>query len=161
MVNASIAGAADCAGIVCELLGGTVSNCSVTGTVASASPETGGAAGGIVATNKGGIVENCATDAYVMGIRGVGGIVGYNLNGENGEQGIIRGCHAIGNVFGEQYHVGGLVGSNLATIENCYATGEVRKKAYSYNIVRDVGGFAGVNGAGEYREIDLYPNAGG
>ena len=56
-------------------------------------------------------VENC----NITGLRSVGGLAGWS------ETGSITGCHATGTVSGT-VDVGGLVGSNMSPITNCYAT---------------------------------------
>lgn len=118
--------------------------------------------GGIVASNKGSIV-NCHTTGTIIGSDDfIGGIVGLNdaiitrcssgcaiscgeygrgqggLVGQNQSQGIISYSFATGNVSGLFEYVGGFVGTNQATINNCYATGQVNGKSR-------VGGFAGYN----------------
>jgi len=55
--------------------------------------------------------------AYLQGGHNVGSLVGYN-------QGTVQGCHAAGEVLGEE-HVGGLVGYNAGTVQGCHTAVEV------------------------------------
>ena len=135
--SVAITGAADVGGLVMNNHG-TIVDCSVSGVVGSLDSEIGGAAGAIAAKNYG-TIERCSTNANVKGIRGVGGIAGYN-------SGIIHDCSATGKAYGVQYDVGGVVGSNLegGVITNSHSSGEVGRAYYSYAIW-DCGGFVGQN----------------
>lgn len=66
-----------------------------------------------------------------------GGLVGYAATSTN-----FTNCYCTGNVkvTGSAYYAGGLVGSGLGSINNCYATGDV---SISYNSGSYVGGLAG------------------
>lgn len=68
----------------------------------------------------------------VMGAEAVGGLVGYNTNGD------IRDSHASGTVTSTGNQVGGLVGLNRGTIDASHATGDVSGNA-------NLGGLAGIN----------------
>ena len=68
----------------------------------------------------------------VMGAEAVGGLVGYNHNGD------IRDSHASGTVTSTGNQAGGLVGLNRGTIEASHATGNVSGNA-------NQGGLAGIN----------------
>ncbi|MBA4109076.1 MAG: hypothetical protein C0487_05740 [Leptothrix sp. (in: Bacteria)] len=68
----------------------------------------------------------------VTGAEAVGGLVGYNTNGQ------IRDSHASGTVISTGNQAGGLVGLNRGTIEASHATGQVSGNA-------NLGGLAGIN----------------
>jgi len=68
----------------------------------------------------GSTITNCYTVGDVKGSNNVGGLVGRDISSS-----VIKNSFAIGNVTGEEYNVGGLVGSNGGTIMNSYAGGDV------------------------------------
>ena len=79
--------------------------------------------GGVVGCNKH-LVEECSNTGSVTG-KGLftGGVVGYNTT--NGTlDGTISASYNTGAVEGEQY-VGGVVGNNHTSVEDCYNTGQV------------------------------------
>jgi hypothetical protein len=82
-----------------------------------------------------GTVSGCYTEGgSVSGRNYVGGLVG-----DNSGRATITNCYAQGgSVMGTGFVVGGLVGSNLGTITDCYATGSVFGN-------RNVGGLVGSN----------------
>src|SRR5574344_1389089 len=98
----------------CGLNGGTVANCTGSGAVTS----TGSYVGGVCGLNDGGTITNCAgrgavtsTGAYVGGVCG--------RNGRNHDA-TITNCISSGAVSGSNY-VGGVCGDNDGgTITNCY-----------------------------------------
>ena len=149
--NVNIVGAATVGGLVMVSKNSTITGCSVSGVVGSLDSEVGGASGGLVANNQGGLIENCTSSANVKGIRGVGCLVGQN-------SGTIRDCHTTGDAHCVQYHVGGLVGSNLegGLIERCSSAGKVSRDYYQYAI-QDCGGFVGLN-VGTIRECSSSAN---
>ncbi|MGA2171383.1 MAG: GLUG motif-containing protein, partial [Sedimentisphaerales bacterium] len=109
--------------------GGTISNCSSTGSVSGSSGSV--YIGGLVGYNDG-TISNCNSTGAVSGSwEKLGGLVGYNV-------GIISSCYSTGAVSGSSYYVGGLVGWNVGIISNCYATGTVS----GYNAL---GGLVGEN----------------
>ena len=114
--------------------GGTVTDCTNTGTVSGASY-----VGGICGWNKGGTVENCTSGCTVTGTnQNTGGICGYNTN--NGSvKGSVLDCHNTGTVTGTS-SVGGVCGSNSGTLQKCDNTGTVTGTSES------VGGICGKNG---------------
>ncbi len=71
----------------------------------------------------------------ILGRHYVGGLVGYN------EFGTISNCYPTGSCSGDS-GVGGLVGSNVGTISDCYATVNVPMGDYGSGI----GGLVGYNG---------------
>ena len=80
-------------------------------------------------------VKNC----NIVGYRGVGGLIAISDNS------IISNCFVTGNVKGNHYDVGGLVGANygVGSISNCYTTGKV-------NGFSQIGGLVGYNGNSIY-----------
>ena len=112
--------------------GGTVQNLSVSGTVNSSGDYVGGIAG-----QNGGRITDCDFTGNVSGNRSVGGIVGYNGTGAT-----VSNCYntGTGTVTGI-YYVGGVVGDNRGSVENCTNTGSVNGSADSSN----VGGVVGLN----------------
>ena len=149
--NVNIVGAATVGGLVMVSKNSTITGCSVSGVVGCPDAQSGLSSGGLVANNQGGTIENCTSSANVKGIRGVGCLVGYN-------SGTIRDCHATGDAHCVQYHVGGLVGSNLegGLIERCSSAGKVSRDYYQYAI-QDCGGFVGQN-MGTIRECSSSAN---
>jgi uncharacterized repeat protein (TIGR02543 family) len=108
LVNCSITGSSYPGGVVGGNNGGTVLNCSVSGSVSGT-----GNVGGVVGINNDGTVQNCSFSGPVSGTTYVGGVVGQN------SEGVVEGCHATGNVSGTQ-RIGGVVGYNDGTVQNCY-----------------------------------------
>lgn len=113
-----------------DIEGGSMVNCSSSGTVSGYV-----AVGGLVGINDGGSITDCHSLSIVVGEMNsqcLGGFVGKNEKGE------ISACHAIGSVSGGD-NVGGLVGWNRqGALKGCYAMGEV-------NGHESVGGLAGLN----------------
>ena len=72
----------------------------------------------------GGIVQNLSVSGSVNGGWYVGGVVGYN-NGGTVTGCIFSGSGSVSGVTGSDY-VGGVVGQNDGTVENCYNTGSVK-----------------------------------
>lgn len=91
--------------------------------------------GGIVGTNKGGIIENCYNEVVIVGSGyEIGGIAGGNYEG-----GKIINCYNRGKIIGANQSVGGIVGFNEGTINNCYNLGIVAGDTFW------VGGIVGYN----------------
>ena len=92
--------------------------------------------GALIGWLKGGIVDNVESDAPVTGPSRVGGLIGLMENGQ------VLNSSSTGNVSGETYYVGGLIGlmakvvvtegSELATVKNCHATGNVSNSSGNY-----------------------------
>ena len=140
---------------------GTITGCSITGTITTANWYTGGLAGrnngtitasysevivsgggnetgGLVGYNTGTITASYATGTVTAGGRSIGGLVGAST-------GTITASYATGNVTtndrGDPGHHGGLVGKNEGgTIKASYATGNVDGKDHN-----GVGGLVGTN----------------
>ncbi|MCR5665345.1 MAG: fibronectin type III domain-containing protein [Eubacterium sp.] len=129
---------------------GIIKNMTVSGAVASTT--TGDYVAGIVAYNEGAIesvynkVAVTAESAY-----NVGGVAGYNadptLDGDATDSATskasITKCCSVANITGYS-KVGGVVGENHGSIENCYTTGTVDGTNASKK--NGVGGIAGRNG---------------
>jgi hypothetical protein len=154
-------------GVVTALNNGTISNCSVQGSVQASYGR--GGCGGLVGYNNG-TISNCCADVnlYAGSLGKGGGIVGWNYDGSIlscWSKGQINGITDIGGLVGyvtgsiptskskisnsysqsavslgtqASYHAGGLVGYASGTIACCYATGAV-----SGGIA---GGLIGLNG---------------
>ncbi len=130
LLNSDVTGA-DFTGSLVGHNSGNIANCYAAGTVNGTQQ-----VGGLVGRNTdNGTIENCYASALVN-VTGTdeffhsGGLVGDS-------NGIIKNCHATGNVTGKS-RTGGLLGCGKGTIENCYATGNVTG-------TEGVGGLFGVN----------------
>lgn len=115
---------------------GTISNCTVSGTVYSNQETT---YAGMIAGYFSGVIENCAaygsvSNEYNSSNAIAGGLVGHLTN-----TGSIRNCYSIVSVNGSsKCSVGGLVGNNKGLVANTYAAGTVSK-------MTKAGGLIGVN----------------
>ena len=121
--------------------GGTIVNCTVSGTVKGSH-----LIGGVCGRNILGTVQNCTSNAAVTGTgKYVGGICGENQGGT------VTGCTNTGTVSGNQV-VGGICGYNYpksdtkAQIISCTNTGTVMGTSDS------VGGVCGMNSGGTVTE---------
>jgi hypothetical protein len=124
---------------------GTISDCYVTGTLDGNDD-----IGGIAGENEGGTIQRCFADvtvAFRSGSDAIGALVGDN------DGGTIRQSYSKGDLDGA-YYVGGLVGYNRGTIEECYSATETGKevKATYY-----AGGLVGYNYSGTIN--DCYSTA--
>ncbi len=136
---------------------GTLTNCSVTGTVVgSVNPNNDLGwfyIGGLVGIKQGGTSANCSAAVSVVNYSSshfVGGLIGED------DRCNLTNCFATGGVSssasssdldGSYTRVGGLVGVNGGdTLTNCYATGSVF--VTSNNTYVNVGGLVGYNGYG-------------
>ena len=119
-------------GLFGYVLGGTIRNLTVSGSV-KGSGHTGGIAGGA----DGGTFENCAnlcvvqSDSTESGT--TGGIIGFALNMDYVL--IVRDCYNVGSITGR--HAGGIIGqcSWHETISNCYNAGTVTGTANAGAII--------------------------
>ena len=108
-------------GVVGFSWGGTIENCSVSGSVSGTVY-----VGGVVGAQWDGSITGCSSSATVKGMVNVGGVVG-QTNGNT----TLTACYATGNVIIEIDPVknisgGGLVGFNGGNdVLACYATGNV------------------------------------
>lgn len=107
----------DVAGIA-SLNSGTISGCSITGSIKL--ENTTQSVAGVVGVNYG-LVEGCYNGAIVVGGSNAGGIVGSTERGST-----IKACYNTGSVSGAS-NVGGVVGSTDydTTVKACYNTGPV------------------------------------
>ena len=109
-----------------------ITNCYVKGDL-----YTSNISGGLVGENRGGTISFCYSECNIdanpsdcaAGHCGV--LVGFNRG-----EGIITNCYATGSII-EAGLSGGLVGRNIGTIKDCYATGDVAASA--------AGGFVSTN----------------
>jgi len=104
-------------GIAAVNLGGTISNCYVTGTINSTSSDVGGIAG---ANQNGGIIEYCYATCSVSGISNVGGIIG------NNDVGRVENSIALNSIItrtgtGAYTTFGRIAGNSNANLNNNYA----------------------------------------
>ena len=162
LANVNIFGKSGVGGITGTLYQGTISNCSVTGTINGES-NVGGIAGiaygeafyGNSQMGCYGIIEKCYSAATVNGTESIGGIVGtIGIIGNNSNstyQGRVSSCYATGGVSGNK-NIGGITGTIIgkskygnttfvSEVCNCYATGAVSGKN------DNVGGIAGFLGS--------------
>ncbi len=130
--NLTINASAGYKGLFGYILGATIKNLGVTGSVTVSGDNY---AGGVVGcANNGSKITNCYNKASVVsGCQDVGGVVGCM----NDTSSTISNCYNMGTVTGSNNNVGGIVGYALSNIICCYNMGDV----YSTGI--DVGGVAG------------------
>ena len=108
-------------GVAGNSFGGTIENCSVSGSVSGSF-----SVGGVVGSQWGGSITGCNSSATVKGVIFAGGIAGETNSGAS-----LTGCYATGDVTVENdgtnnSHAGGVVGYNGGgTLTACYATGSV------------------------------------
>ena len=128
-------------GVVGFSRGGTIENCSVSGSVSGTL-----CAGGVVGAQREASITGCSSSATVKGTRYVGGVAG-----ETNSSTTMAACYATGNVTIELGHrdrvdVGGLGGFNAGRngLLACYATGNVTSTGSSAGKVY-IGGLLGGN----------------
>ncbi|WP_418674772.1 fimbrillin family protein, partial [Alistipes putredinis] len=120
--------------------GGTIENCSVSGSVSGTI-----CAGGVVGIQWEASITGCSSSATVKGMVQVGGVAGETNSGAT-----MAACYATGNVTIEIDPInnilgGGLVGFNAgSSVLACYATGNVTSTGSSTVNVY-IGGFCGYN----------------
>ena len=126
-------------GVAGYCYGGTLENCSVSGSISGTL-----FVGGVVSNQIGGSITGCSSSATVKGVIFVGGIAG-----ETNDVALLTGCYATGDVTVEndgpsQARAGGVVGSNggSSTLTACYAAGNVSGKGSG---TIHVGGAVGEN----------------
>ncbi|MDM8268952.1 fimbrillin family protein [Barnesiella viscericola] len=128
-------------GVAGNSFGGTIENCSVSGSVSGSF-----SVGGVVGSQWGGSITGCNSSATVKGVIFAGGIAGETNSGAS-----LTGCYATDDVTVENdgtnnSHAGGVVGYNGGgTLTACYATGSVTGSG-SGTIY--VGGVTGSNNLG-------------
>ena len=120
--------------------GGTIENCSVSGSVSGTVY-----VGGVVGAQIDGSITGCSSSATVKGMVDVGGVAGQTNGGAT-----LTACYATGNVTLEIAPVkntagGSLVGFNAgSSVLACYATGNVTSTGSGTGNVH-IGGFLGGN----------------
>ena len=120
--------------------GGTIENCSVSGSVSGTVY-----VGGVVGAQWNGSITGCSSSATVKGTVDVGGVAG-----QTNSSATLTACYATGNVTLEiapkkNIAGGGLVGMNAgSSLLACYATGNVTSTGSSTGKVH-IGGFLGGN----------------
>ena len=120
--------------------GGTIENCSVSGSVSGTV-----SVGGVVGIQWEASITGCSSSATVKGMVQVGGVAGETNSGAT-----MAACYATGNVTIEIDPIdnilgGGLVGFNAgSSVLACYATGNVTSTGSSTGNVH-IGGFLGGN----------------
>ncbi len=120
--------------------GGTIENCSVSGSVSGTI-----CAGGVVGIQWEASITGCSSSATVKGMVQVGGVAGETNSGAT-----MAACYATGNVTIEidpidNIRGGGLVGFNAgSSVLACYATGNVTSTGSGTGNVY-IGGFLGGN----------------
>ena len=120
--------------------GGTIENCSVSGSVSGTI-----CAGGVVGIQWEASITGCSSSATVKGMVQVGGVAGETNSGAT-----MAACYATGNVIIEMdpkknIAGGSLVGMNAgSSLLACYATGNVTSTGSSTGYVH-IGGFLGNN----------------
>jgi len=144
LTNANIIGGTTSVGIlVGSLTNGSINNCTSGGNVRGSTK-----VGGLVGYNTNSNIKNSNNIAQVrMSANTAGGIAGYS-NGSS----IIEDCKNTGKVYtlgAWALNLGGIVGANLSTIQNCENTGNVEG-------ARRIGGIVGNN----FGLIDKCKNSG-
>ena len=120
--------------------GGTIENCSVSGSVSGTVY-----VGGVVGVQIGGSITGCSSSATVKGMVDVGGVAG-----QTNSSATLTACYATGNVIIEinpkkNIAGGSLVGMNAGiSLLACYATGNVTSTGSSTGYMH-IGGFLGNN----------------
>ena len=120
--------------------GGTIENCSVSGSVSGTVY-----VGGVVGAQIGGSITGCSSSATVKGTVDVGGVAG-----QTNSSATLTACYATGNVIIEinpakNIACGSLVGMNAgSSLLACYATGNVTSTGSSTGYMH-IGGFLGNN----------------
>lgn len=114
----------------------TVEKLGVTGVDITGNDKT----GGLIGESYNSSVSNCYSTGSVSGNSAVGGLVGRS------SRATVDHCYSTVSVSASDYHVGGLVGSNLGAsgwndvrVRNCYSTGSVNAGGSA------VGGLVGTN----------------
>ena len=120
--------------------GGTIENCSVSGSVSGTI-----CAGGVVGIQWEASITGCSSSATVKGMVQVGGVAGETNSGAT-----MAACYATGNVTIEIDPINNILGGSLvgfnagSSVLACYATGNVTSTGSSTGNVY-IGGFLGGN----------------
>ncbi|MFI3200798.1 MAG: GLUG motif-containing protein [Eubacteriales bacterium] len=140
--NVKIAATSQIGGIVGDMVDGTIRNCTnqSTGGITIKDSSSAENIGGIAGYNTRGTIEGCTNEMTISLTSDkwhFAGIVGCNYSG------IVKDCTNKASITISGSIVGGVVGKNLGTIENCHNTGDVKctgKDSLAY-----LGGVAGMN----------------
>ena len=139
-VSGTVKGSYRIGGVCGRNILGTVQNCTSNAAVTG----TGDYTGGICGENQGGTVTDCTNTGTVSGDQVVGGICGYNYpKSDTKTNAQIISCTNTGTVTGTSESVGGICGKNGGTLQESYNTGTVTGKGYY------TGGVCGINNSGE------------
>jgi hypothetical protein len=106
----------------------------------------------LVGDNNKGTIVNCYTTGSVLAACEAGGLVGDNMSNST-----ISYCYSTANVTGSNVDIGGLVGFQFGTVNNCYATGNVASTMWTGGLV---GYFSG-NISNSYSRGDVTRTSGG
>jgi hypothetical protein len=110
LTNCNISGNKQVGGLVGCLLGGSIMNCSATGSVTASSTSSGGLAG-----QNYGTISYSYAEATVSGNNYVGGLIGWS------ESSTTSNCYSSGAASGK--NVGGLIGiAKSCSLKNCYSS---------------------------------------
>ena len=139
-VSGTVKGSYRIGGVCGRNILGTVQNCTSNAAVTG----TGDYTGGICGENQGGTITDCSNTGTVSGNQVVGGICGYNYpKSYTKTNAQIISCTNTGTVTGTSESVGGICGKNGGTLQESYNTGTVTGKGYY------TGGVCGINNSGE------------
>ena len=131
LINVYIIGNAYTAGLAGTCHQAPITNCYCTGSITGDN-----FTGGLIAGNYHSDISNCYSNVNIStNASEVGGLIGLN------DDATITNCHSIGNVLGTKC-LGGLVGSNLGTLANCYSTADVSSIEQE---CENIGGLIGYN----------------
>ena len=149
-VTCSVSGRVDgnVGGIVGENNGGTVTNCTFSGSVSGS-----GNVGGIVGQNNGGSVTDCTNSGGVSGKGNVGGVVGDNSGSvTNCTNDVDFGLSGSGNNFG------GVVGNNSGSVTGCSNNGRISVPMTNppSSASGNLGGVVGQNSGADARITSCY-----
>ncbi|MFV0540712.1 MAG: GLUG motif-containing protein [Aestuariibaculum sp.] len=98
-----------------------------------------GNVGGLIGRLENGNIDNCFVTGTVVGNGNiVGGLIGFAPMMTS----VVNNCYTAATVTSGMAWVGGLIGNSMATITNCYATGEVTslENGYAGGLVGDSAG---------------------
>ena len=139
-VSGTVKGSYRIGGVCGRNILGTVQNCTSNAAVTGTRDYT----GGICGENQDGTITDCSNTGTVSGNQVVGGICGYNyLKSDTKTNAQIISCTNTGTVTGTSESVGGICGKNGGTLQESYNTGTVTGKGYY------TGGVCGINNSGE------------
>jgi hypothetical protein len=139
VLDAQVSGRDVVGALTACLDGGRIERCFVTGTVQGKD-----VVGGVVGEGVCGEVVESAFTGHVSGDDEIGGLAGtYN--------GVLKSCYSAGQVLGEGYHIGGLVGS----LGEPVLTASRRLMAFCYSEARVQGGgnVGGLIGSASHAEV--------